>query len=126
MLYRRILPLLFVLLAMANLALPGGSRAQKPTADDAAAITIVMEDCQASRPGKIGNAGILSLLLSGPPKEELVKRGTAEVDGQKYTLYLPKAKAYSIKNTKADNSAFENTSTLISVDHNRDGKLTDD
>jgi len=85
-----------------------------------------MEECKAERPGKItSDTGILRMLFAGPPKEELVKRGTVEVDGQKYNLYLPKAKSYSTTNSKADDP-IENTSTLISVDHNGDGRLTDD
>jgi hypothetical protein len=66
------------------------------------------------------------VLIAGPPREELVKRGTVEVGGQKYALYLPKAKSYSTKNTKKSDSGFENTSTLLYVDHNGDGRLTED
>ena len=118
--------LILALLLPAGIVLPGGSRAEKPSGEQAAAITIAMEDCKASRPGKIANdASVLRLLDAGPPKEELVKRGTVQVDGQKYTLYLPKAKSYSIKNTKPSDGDFENTSTLISVDQIGDGRLTD-
>jgi hypothetical protein len=86
-----------------------------------------MEDCKADRPGRITtDTSLLRLLFAGPPKEELVKRGTVEVDGQKYTLYLPKVRSYSTVNTKQGDKAFENTSTLISVDHNGDGRLTDE
>jgi hypothetical protein len=86
-----------------------------------------MEDCKASRPGKFtSNTSLLSLIFSGPPKDKLVKRGTVPVDGKDYTLYLPKAESYSTTNTGDGDSSFENTSTLISVDHNGDGKLTDD
>jgi len=108
------------------IALPGESRAQKATADQASAITVVMEDCKASRPGKFtSDTSILRTIFTGPPTEALVKRGTVEVAGQKYTLYLPKAKSYSTKNTKRSDSDFENTSTLISVDHQGDGRLTE-
>jgi hypothetical protein len=90
-------------------------------------ITIPMEDCKASRPGKItSGTGILSLLFSGPPKDKLVKRGTVQVDGHDYTLYLPKADAYSIENSGPGDSDLENTSTVISVDHDGDGKLTEE
>jgi hypothetical protein len=68
----------------------------------------------------------LSLLFSGPPKDKLVKRGTISVDGQEYTLYLPKADSYSTTNSGTDDSDSENTSTLISIDQNGDGKLTKD
>ncbi|HTI52539.1 MAG TPA: hypothetical protein VL475_16360 [Planctomycetaceae bacterium] len=86
-----------------------------------------MEDCKASRPGKItSGTGILSLLFSGPPKDKLIKRGTVQVDGHDYTLYLPKADAWSIENTGPGDSDLENTSTVISVDHNGDGNLTEE
>jgi hypothetical protein len=122
---RSTLFLLLLLPAVLGLALPGGSWAVKAAADRAAAITVVMEDCKASRPGRITcDASILRLLFAGPPREELVKRGRVEVDGHKYTLYLPKAMSYSTKNTKPGDSGFENTSTLISVDQKGDGRLT--
>jgi hypothetical protein len=96
-------------------------------AEQPAEITIAMEDCKASRPGKIsGTTSLLSLLFSGPPKDKLVKRGTVPVDGQTYTLYLPRAESYSTTNTEEGDSDFENTSTLLSIDHNGDGKLTED
>jgi hypothetical protein len=90
-------------------------------------MTIVMEDCKAKRPGKLtSGTGLLSLFFSGPPKDKLVKRGTVSVDGQDYMLYLPKADSYSTTNSGTDDSDSENTSTLISIDQNGDGKLTDD
>jgi hypothetical protein len=90
-------------------------------------IIVAMEDCKASRPGKItGGTSILKLLFSGPPKDKLVKRGTVPVDDQSYTLYLPKAGAYSVENTGSGDSDLENTSTVISVDHNGDGTLTEE
>src|SRR5262249_56319595 len=73
-----------------------------------------------------GNEGVRSLVFSGLPQDKLVKRGTVQVDGQEYALYLPKADSYSTENTASSDSALENTSTLISVDHNGDSELTDD
>lgn len=103
--------------------------AQQPASNNAELpdeMTIVMNDCTSSRPGKItGHTGVLGLLFSGPPKDTLVKRGTVEVGGHEYVLYLPKSDSYTRKNTGADDSDFENTSTLISIDQNGDGKLTD-
>ena len=122
----RTLLLLLLLPAVLGLALPGGSGAGQAAADQAEAITVVMEDCKANRPGKITSAtSTIRLLFAGPPKDDLVKRGTANVGGHKYTLYLPKAKSYSTKNTKPSDNDFENTSTLISVDQKGDGRLTD-
>jgi hypothetical protein len=106
--------------------LPCGSQAQKPAPEEAASITVMLEDCKAERPGKITTAGgALRQLFSGPPKDELVKRGTVRVEGQKYTLYLPKAKAYSTKNTGPSDGDNDNTSTLISADQQGDGRMTE-
>jgi hypothetical protein len=96
-----------------------------PPDDTADGVTVVMETCKATRPGKItGDINILKLAFSGPPKDKLIKRGKMHVDGQDYMLYLPEAEKYSTENTGESDSEFENTSTLISVDHNGDGKLT--
>src|SRR5262249_8973122 len=79
-----------------------------------------------SRPAKVTNAvSALRMLIAGPPKDELVKRGTVQVDRQKYTLYLPKAKSYSTKNNGSSDRDNDNTSTLISVDQNSDDQLTE-
>jgi hypothetical protein len=111
----------------ATVAVTPANESTEPQAAPTADVTIVMENCKASRPGKItADTSILKMVFSGPPQDKLVKRGTVQVDGQDYTLYLPKSESYSTKNTGEGDSGFENTSTLISVDHNRDGKLTDD
>src|SRR5215813_8685594 len=116
--------LLLLLSAALGTGLPGKRFAAEPTAVQVAPLTIRMEDGKATRPGRISSdTGTLSLLL-GLAKEELAKRGTVELDGHKYTLYLPKAKSYSTNNSKADDSEFENTSTLIAIDQKGDGKLT--
>ena len=126
MMQHRSLLLLLLLPAVPGSALPGGGQAEKPTPQEAAAITVVMESCKADRPGKITSAGsALRMLIAGPPRDDLVKRGTVQVDHQKYTLYLPKAKSYSTKNTGPSDCDFDNTSTLISVDQNGDGRLTE-
>jgi hypothetical protein len=107
-------------------ALPSRGQAQKPNPREPAAITVVLEDCKAGRPGKLTNAaGVLRMIFAGPPKDDLVKRGTLEVDRRKYTLYLAKAKSYSTKNTGPSDGDNDNTSTLISVDQKGDGRLTE-
>ena len=122
----RTLFLLLLLPAVPGSALPGEGRAEKPPPKEAASVTVVMEDCKASRPGKITNAGsVLRMLIAGPPRDELVKRGTVQVDRQKFTLYLAKARSYSTKNTGRSDCNNDNTSTLISVDQNGDGRLTE-
>jgi hypothetical protein len=55
----------------------------------------------------------------------LTKKGSVTVDGRAYQLYLPKASAFSTKNTGKSDDQFENTSTLISIDSNGDGQLED-
>ena len=96
------------------------------SADQPAPITVAMEDCKAERPGSLSGTSILSLLFGGGRKNEpLVKRGTVEVDGQKWNFYLPKAKSYPLVN-KNPGDPLDNTSTLISIDQNGDGKLTDE
>jgi hypothetical protein len=115
---------LLVLSAALGTGLPGAYFAQEPAAERAAPLTVRMEDCKTTRPARItSDTGILGLLF-GLSTEELAKRGTLTVDGHKYTLYLPKAKTYTTKNAKADDSEFENTSTLITVDQQGNGRLT--
>ena len=122
MMQHRSLLLLLLLPTVAASAAPGGGHADKPAPGDAASITVVMEDCKAARPGKITNAvSALRMVIAGPPRDELVKRGTVQVGGRKYTLYLAKAKTYSTKNTGPSDCDSDNTSTLISVDQNGDG-----
>jgi hypothetical protein len=111
--------LLIFLLATCAAAQAGDNQ---PAAAPPASITVQMEPCKASRPASI--TSLLAALAGGARSEELIKRGTLEVDGEKCTLYLPKAKAYSTKNTKKDDGEFENTSTLLSVDQKGTGKLT--
>jgi hypothetical protein len=125
MMQHRFLMLLLLLPAVPGSARPGEEGAAQTLPKDEAAITVVMEDITASRPGKITNvADAFRQLVAGPPKDDLVKRGTVKVDGQKFVLYLPRAKSYSTKNTGASDCDHDNTSTLISVDQNGDGRLT--
>jgi len=106
---------------------PLASESTEPQVQPPADVIVAMESCKATRPGKItADTSVLKMIFSGPPKDKLVKRGTVQVDGQDYTLYLPKAGSYSTQNTESSDSGFENNSTLISVDHNGDGQLTDD
>jgi hypothetical protein len=95
-----------------------------PAADTGAAgeITVRMEACRATRPAVPKT--ILEALM-GSAEETLARRGVVAVGGQKYTLYLPKAKSYSVKNTATKDHIFENTSTRLSIDQKGDGKLTD-
>jgi hypothetical protein len=80
-----------------------------------------MEDCQATRDR---TAKTVLEVLTGARGEPLVKKGVVEVEGKKYTLYLPKAKSYTVRNTAKKDHVFENTSTLLGVDQKGDGKLS--
>ncbi len=103
----------------------GASARDGPAAKAPSSITVKMESCQASRPAKETEFGLLRLLLFGRPTDALVRRGTVEVDGESYHLYLPKTKSYTAKNqAKADSG--EDTSTLISIDLDHDGRLTEE
>jgi hypothetical protein len=124
------LVLLPTLLLLASLV---ASRGDPPAGDQTAPVTIKLEDCKATRRGKLTDEDLREpgkffekLRREGWPKEELVKRGRLEIDGHKYTLYLPKAKSYSVKNTKSSDNHHENTSTLISVAQDGKEHPTDD
>jgi hypothetical protein len=118
----RTLFLLFLPAALGTRLPP--SFAEELAGQRAAPLTIRMEDCKVTRPGRITSDTSTLKLLFGLANEELAKRGILELEGHQYTFYLPKAKAYSTKNTKTDDSEFENTSTLITVDQKGDAKLT--
>ena len=83
-------------------AAPGASGKDEPPTRPPAAITVKMENCQASRPGKLAQVGLLRLLFFGPPQDRLVKRGALDVDGEKYDLYLPAARSYTTRNQAKD------------------------
>jgi hypothetical protein len=102
-------------------ALPEGRLRAAAPATGAGTIIVAMEDCKATRPGV--PKGILDLLAG--TREQLVKRGVVVVEGKKYTLYLPKAKAYTVRNTSKKDHHYENTSTRLSIDQKGDGKLTE-
>ena len=90
-------------------------------------IVISMSDCTLVRPGRANDeTSTLSIIFSGPPKDKMKKKGVLEVDGQKFNIYLPESKVYRVANPSKTEDAFSNKSTLISIDGNNDGKLTDD
>jgi len=97
-----------------------------------ATVTIKMEDCKATRRGRLDpedlkdTAKLLEKLKGGWPKDELIKRGVIEVDASKYYLYLPKAKSYSVKNSAASDHSFENTSTVISINQGGSNQLREE
>src|SRR5436309_552076 len=98
---------------LAALPCAGASKATRTGAAGQARIPVKMEACH------VTSGDFLTAAL-------LVKRGVVAIDGKKYTLYLPKAKAYSVKNTKKKDHVFENTSTRLGIDQNGAGKLTEE
>jgi hypothetical protein len=88
------------------------------------AITVTLEDCKATRPGKISkDTSLLRLIFQGPPKENLAKKGALTVDGRTFQMYLPRATSYSITKSGENEAERENASTRISIDFNGNGEL---
>jgi hypothetical protein len=91
-------------------------------------ITITMKDCPVSEsskkttePSLVQLAAILSF-----GKGAMAKQGQLSVAGRDYAVYLPKAKSYSRMNTAATELRLLNTSSVIYIDQNGDGRLTPD
>ncbi|HUN82208.1 MAG TPA: hypothetical protein VMV81_11945 [Phycisphaerae bacterium] len=120
---RILLPAIFISLIVSGASSAGMPPATQPGED---VISVEMRPCKQSRFAR--EISVLKLVLTGNRSTEpLVVRGTLEVGGESYDLYLPKKNdGYSTKNTGSDDSHFINTSTLISIDANHDGELTDD
>jgi hypothetical protein len=100
----------------------------RPGADDSDTITIPMKPSKASRPGHISvtldKKGIPSIT---PAKDtQLAHQGIIKVDGATFNIYLPAADSYSLKNAGTGEGQFENTSTLLSIDADGDGKFAAD
>jgi hypothetical protein len=85
------------------------------------AITVTLTDTTVTRPSAV--TGLVAALLGGGT--EKLKRGELTVAGETFSLFLPQAKTYSIKNTGSNDGAFENKSTAITVVPKGDEKLTD-
>jgi len=101
-----------------------------------------MKDCQATRPGRLSGAAVGDLkpediqkdpegfakrLQEAMKPEKLVKKGSIRVSGKSFDLYLPEStEPYAVENKGESDSHHENSSTLLSIDGNGDGKLTGD
>lgn len=94
-----------------------------PADPPAGAITITLTDTTVTRQGSL-TGGLLAAIFGGGG--EKLKRGEHTVDGQTFALYLPRAKTCTMKNTGANDGAFENTSTAITVAPKDDKKLSAD
>jgi len=114
-------------LLLTILAGPAPGTGPAPDQKAAESIIVTMEDCQASRPGRItADMNLLALIFSGLPKEPLVKKGTVTIDGQKVRFYLPQAKTYTVKNSKTSDGGAENSSTAITVDQKGSGLFAEE
>jgi len=100
------------------------SSSPKPEIDvnDGDVIELKTEACSATRPPSTFS---MSSLFTGQQDEDLNRKCSIEVDGQKIDIYLPKADKYTIENTGLGNTTVSNTATYISIDQNRNGKLED-
>lgn len=88
-------------------------------------MVISLESCDLTRTKpQMGN--LVSLLLSGRQSEKMVWKATlTSGPDQGVSIYLPKAKRYSMRNTGSDGTIVSNTAAYISVDQNGDGVLAD-
>lgn len=121
-----LLPLVFASDAPAQSkpAEPGGNEVDQ--GKSAERFVIEMQPGKAARRGQFKTGMGITDILKGIPDEELVRQGDFDSEGRTYTFYLPKADDYPVKNTGRNSSHHDNTSTLISIDADGDGKLTDD
>ena len=104
-------------------------------------LSIKMEDCEASRPGAISSANLPTdlkaedfkkdpeafqrRLLEAFKPEKLVKKGRIPIQGKSFDIYLPEGtEPYTVINRSGKDSHQNNSSTLVSIDANGDGKLT--
>lgn len=66
---------------------------------------------------------VKQLTASMQAREPLTLGGAIEIDGSSVTLYIANQEEYSLVNTGAGNTNFENTATYISIDYNSDGRI---
>jgi hypothetical protein len=93
-----------------------------PEATDPAIQTVELKDCNETRMSdlqividKDGKPDFVN------PKELKLRKGSVNVDGAEYALYIPAEGPYSLKGAE---SHFENKSTQVTVDYNRDKEFT--
>jgi len=121
--------LLTVTVAISSAQTEPTSKPTAPAAQTSSDETFIIKTspCKARRDGRFTGVGsLLGELFSGPSVDKLVHKGKLVLDDRTHTFYLPKAKAYSVKNTGKPDDLLGNTSTLVSIDANGDGKLADE
>ncbi len=109
----------------------------------ASSVSIKLDDCEATRPGGVSSVnlpkdlkaedfkkdpeGFQRRLIEAFKPEKLVKKGRIPVQGKSFDIYLPEGnEPYTVINKSGKDSHQNNSSTLVSIDANGDGKLTRD
>src|SRR5262245_15110437 len=101
----------------------GGNPADKASP----VITITRTDCPVSQPGtKTKEITRLLLATSTFAKEGMARHGPLRVAGRTYAVDLPRARSYSLRNAAATDLRLLNTSGVIYIDQNGDGRPTPD
>ena len=92
---------------------------------EGAPIVLSLEACELTRTRpQLGN--IVSLLIFGRSADKMVWKGAIPSgSNQGVSIYLPKAREYSLQNTGPDGTIVNNTATYVSVDQNGDGVLAE-
>ncbi len=91
-------------------------------------IKVPIERCELlSRPKvkmQLGSDMIATLVTGELPNDKLNYRGAIPIGDQEFSVYIPRVRKLSIKNTSGP-TRFENESTYISIDQNGDGEISD-
>ena len=105
---------------------PPGGAPSHAVDDSPARVELRLEPATADRPAPFtGMSDLLATIARGPRREKLVRRATFRDGTRDVSIWLPAAERYTTANLGADSTAFENQSTLLSIDDDGDGVLTE-
>lgn len=94
-----------------------------PPADS---VELRFEPAVADRPMPLtGLSDALASAFSGPRREKLVARALFRDGERQVAIWRAQAERFTTENRGADATAFENSSTLLSIDDDGDGVLTE-
>lgn len=85
-------------------------------------VRVDLSPCKAERPPLVRGLGSLLKLMSGT-NENLVARGSIEVEGESFDLYLPEAKTYRVDPGKFKPGSDDDPATILSIDADGNGQL---
>lgn len=90
-------------------------------------IVLNLEPCDLKRTRpQLSVSNLFATLLAGRPTDKMVWKGTIPSGpNQGVSIYLPRAKQYSLINTGSDGTIVGNTATYVSVDQDSDEKLAE-